>query len=178
MYSTPTLINEICFDRGVIAWEVFFKWCWQWRSFITYTYCVFETGNKRPQSWLLYRLMNHVNHIIPDSQESDSPAEVFIHKSDIKLPIKVIFIIHVVIPWWRHQMKTFSALLALCAGNSPVTGEFPTQRPVTRSFDVFFDLRLNKPLRNNRGTGDLRRLRAHYDVIVMRNNFYKCICAE
>ena len=39
-----------------------------------------------------------------------------------------------------------SALLALCAGNSPVTGEFPTQRPVTRSFDVFFDLRLNKRL--------------------------------
>ena len=32
-----------------------------------------------------------------------------------------------------------SALLAFCAGNSPVTGEFPTQRPVTRSFDVFFD---------------------------------------
>ena len=45
--------------------------------------------------------------------------------------------------WWRHQMETFSALLAICAGNSPVTGEFPTQRPVTRSFDVFFDLRLN-----------------------------------
>ena len=36
-----------------------------------------------------------------------------------------------------------SALMALCAGNSPVTGEFPAQRPVTRSFDVFFDLRLN-----------------------------------
>ena len=48
--------------------------------------------------------------------------------------------------WWRHQMETFSALLALCAGNSPVTGEFPTQRPVTRSFDVFFDLWLNKGL--------------------------------
>ena len=48
--------------------------------------------------------------------------------------------------WWRHQMETFSALLAICAGNSPVPGEFPTQRPVTRSFDVFFDLRLNKPL--------------------------------
>ena len=47
-------------------------------------------------------------------------------------------------PWWRHQMETFSALLAICAGNSPVPGEFPTQRPVTRSFDVFFDLRLNK----------------------------------
>ena len=48
--------------------------------------------------------------------------------------------------WWRHQMQTFSALLAICAGNSPVTGEFPAQRPVTLSFDVFFDLRLNKRL--------------------------------
>ena len=48
--------------------------------------------------------------------------------------------------WWRHQMETFSALLAICAGNSPVPGEFPTQRPVTRSFDVHFDLRLNKRL--------------------------------
>ena len=40
-------------------------------------------------------------------------------------------------------METFSALLAIGAGNSPVYGEFPAQRPVTRSFDVFFDLRLN-----------------------------------
>ena len=47
-------------------------------------------------------------------------------------------------PWWRHQMETFSALLAFCVGNSPVTGEFPAQRPVTRSFDIFLDLRLNK----------------------------------
>ena len=43
-------------------------------------------------------------------------------------------------------METFSALLAICAGNSPVTGEFPAQRPVTWIFDVFFDLRLNKRL--------------------------------
>ena len=43
-------------------------------------------------------------------------------------------------------MEIFSALLALCAGNSPVNGEFPSQRPVTRSFDVLFDLRLNKQL--------------------------------
>ena len=47
---------------------------------------------------------------------------------------------------WRHQMKTFSALLALCEGNPPVTGGFPSQRPVTRSFDVFCDLCLNKRL--------------------------------
>ena len=37
-------------------------------------------------------------------------------------------------------------LLALCVGNSPVSGEFPAQRPVTRSFDVFLDLRLTKRL--------------------------------
>ena len=66
--------------------------------------------------------------------------------------------------WWRHQMETFSALLAICAGNSPVPSEFPAQRPVTRSFRVFFDLR---PEYNNRGTGDLRRYRVHDDVIVM-----------
>ena len=48
--------------------------------------------------------------------------------------------------WWRHQMETFSGSLAFCAENSPVTGEFPSQRPVTRSFDVFFHLCLNKRL--------------------------------
>ena len=42
--------------------------------------------------------------------------------------------------------ETFSTLLVLCEGNPPVTGGFPSQRPVTRSFDVFFDLRLNKRL--------------------------------
>ena len=46
--------------------------------------------------------------------------------------------------WRRHQMETFSALLAICAWNSPIPGEFHAQRPVTRSFDVFFYLRLNK----------------------------------
>ena len=41
-------------------------------------------------------------------------------------------------------METFSALLAICAGNSPVTDDFPAQRPVTRNFDASFDLSLNK----------------------------------
>ena len=48
--------------------------------------------------------------------------------------------------WRRHHMETFSALLTICAGNSAATGEFPAQRLLTRSFDVFFDLRLNKRL--------------------------------
>ena len=53
---------------------------------------------------------------------------------------------NLLITWWRHQKEAFSALLAICAENSPVPGEFPAQRPVTRSFDVFLDLRLNKRL--------------------------------
>ena len=45
--------------------------------------------------------------------------------------------------WWRHQLGTFSVSLALCAGNSSNTGEFPSQMPVARSCDVLFDLRQN-----------------------------------
>ena len=48
------------------------------------------------------------------------------------------------ITWWRHQMETCSALRAICVGNSLVTGEFPSQRPVTWNFDAFFYLRLIK----------------------------------
>ena len=68
---------------------------------------------------------------------------------------------------WRHQMETFFALLAFVRGihRSPVNS--PQQRPVTRSFDVFFDRRLKNGLVNNREAGDLRRHRTHYDVAVM-----------
>ena len=61
-------------------------------------------------------------------------------------PIIVKIVKHLHCTWWRHEKETFSALLAICAGNSPVTTEFPTQRPVTRSFGVFFYLHLNKQL--------------------------------
>ena len=53
----------------------------------------------------------------------------------------------------------------------PVPGEFPAQRPVTRSFDVLFDLRLNNSLVNNGEAGDLGHNRAHYDVTVMWSIF-------
>ena len=63
--------------------------------------------------------------------------------------------------WWRHQMETFSALLAICAGNSPVPGEFPTQRQ--RRGALIFSLIcvwINGWV-NNRDAGNLRRYRAH-----------------
>ena len=63
-------------------------------------------------------------------------------------------------------METVFALLALCAGNSPVSGEFPSQWPVTPSFDDLICAWINAWV-NNREAGDLRRRRDHYDVIVM-----------
>ena len=102
---------------------------------------VFMTRNGRLECWILWAL----------SEYSD------IHTSNPKLPIVIGNLLtnhsksgkssetatqHYT-AWWRHQMETFSVLLALCAGNSPVTGEFNSQRPVTWCFDVFFDLHLD-----------------------------------
>ena len=67
-------------------------------------------------------------------------------------------------------MEIYFALLALCTEISQVTGEFPSQKPVTWIFDVFFDLHLNKRLSKQSEAGDLRRHRAHYDVIAMRKS--------
>ena len=61
-------------------------------------------------------------------------------------PFEMISNYQYLLSWWRHEMEAFSALLAICVENAPITGEFPTQRPVTRNFDVFLDLRLNKRL--------------------------------
>ena len=71
------------------------------------------------------------------------------------------------ISWWRHQMEVFSASLVICAGNLPIIGEFPSQRPVTRSFDASLICAWINERVNNRETGDLRRHHAHYDVTVM-----------
>ena len=69
--------------------------------------------------------------------------------------------------WWRHQMETFSVLLVLCAGNSPVTGEFPSQRPEMWSFDTFSDLHLNKPLSKHFWGWWFQTPHAYYYIIVM-----------
>ena len=62
--------------------------------------------------------------------------------------------------WWRNQMETFPALLAICAGNSPVPGEFPTLM-----FSVICAW-INGWV-NTGEAGDLRHHRVHYDVIVI-----------
>ena len=70
-------------------------------------------------------------------------------------------------PWWRHQMETFSALLALCEGNPPATGVIPLQRPATRSFNVVFMCAWTNCWTSNREAGDLRHHCAHYNITVM-----------
>ena len=69
-------------------------------------------------------------------------------------------------------MDTLFALLAICAGNSPVTGAFPTPKSVTRSFDVFFTCSWIHGWVNNRDAGDLRRHRDGYDVTVIDKNTF------
>ena len=69
--------------------------------------------------------------------------------------------------WWRHQMDTFSALLAICAGNSPVTGEFPHKGQWRGVLMFSLVGAWIDGWVNNGEAGDLRRHRAHYDVTVM-----------
>ena len=109
--------------------SVLFTQCFLWKKFSAFS--TQRVNNLMPFVRIhnrfppyLYRLTNQLTKL----QHSRYLALVFLHT------------------WWRHQMGTFSALLGLCVGNSTVTGVFPAQRPVTRSFDVFFDLRLNKRL--------------------------------
>ena len=103
-------------------------------------------------SWLLKELNGDSHRRIHDGKDTTSLRSwVFIDSSCTPHHIWLVSPLSwpsccAMTPWWCHQMETFSALLAICARNSPVPGEFPTQRPVTRSFDVFFDLRLNKRL--------------------------------
>ena len=77
------------------------------------------------------------------------------------------FSVDVFVAWWRHQMETFSALLALCAGNSPVTGEFPHKGKWRGTLVFSVICAWTNGWVNSRYTGDFRRHCAHYDVTVM-----------
>ena len=72
-------------------------------------------------------------------------------------------------------MEIFSMVLALCEGNPPVTGGFSSQRPVTWSSDVFFELCLNKQL-SNQDAHDLRCHPTHYDITVMLPALWNHLC--
>ena len=72
------------------------------------------------------------------------------------------------IPWWRHQMEAFSALLALCEGNHPlVTGGSPYKGQWCGALMFSLICAWTNDWANNRDAGDLRRQDAHYNVTVM-----------
>ena len=81
-----------------------------------------------------------------------------------------MFCLYIMMTSWNG---TVSALLAICAGNSPVPVEFPAQRPVSQ-FSLIY-VWINGWV-NNREAGDLRRNSAHYDVIVMCSALYAISC--
>ena len=89
----------------------------------------------------------------------------------VKSLLKVTNTVEIIDPWWRHQMETFFALLAFCEGNSTVTVEFPSQRPVTRNFDVSLicasPKRLSKPSRRQWFETSSRSLWLHCNVIFL-----------
>ena len=82
----------------------------------------------------------------------------------------------ILLSWWRHQIETFSVFLANFARNSLVTGEFPAQRPVTRSFDGFFICAWINGWVNNHEAGDLESHRTRYDVTVMIKSYPYAPC--
>ena len=94
-------------------------------------YILLSTGYNSSSSSLFITWVQTNMHFIIQSHDIHHPSTITV----ISL-----------FPWWYHQMETFSALLAICAGNSLVTVESSTQRPMTGSFDVFFDLLVNKRL--------------------------------
>ena len=76
--------------------------------------------------------------------------------------------------WWRHQMETFFALLALCEGNPPVTGGFPSQKPVSLMFSLI-SAWING-WANNQDSDDLRRHRAYYGSLTKRSWNWSLLC--
>ena len=133
-----------------------------------------QTNNKEdikaPYSWPYVCIYIYIHEVIPHKKWVIQQLLPCHNVKDLIAALSITLTKHTEVRWihpstrWRHQMCTFSALLALCVGNSPGTGEFPSQRPVTRIFDILFDLRLNNRWANRRDASDLRLHRPHHDV--------------
>ena len=87
----------------------------------------------------------------------------------VNINIDMFIHVHAFRAWWRHQMETLSALLALCAGNSPVPVNSPHKGQWRGALMFSFIYAWINDWVNNREAGDLRRQDGHYDVIVMVN---------
>ena len=106
--------------------------------------CPKSTAVLLPQYIYMWVSLSHVSHTIrgPTGSVTATSNDCVAVYDECAWMGNVLGHFHDDVIKWKH----FSALLVLCAGNSLVTGEFPSQRPVTRSFDVFFGPRPNKQL--------------------------------
>ena len=77
-----------------------------------------------------------------------------------------------VLSWWRHQMETFSALLVLCEGNSPVVMDSRHKGQWRRALMYYLVCARTGGWANNRDAGDFRRHRVHYGVVIMYYLFW------
>ena len=134
-----------------LMWSILYKKCRQ----IVVCDCNFLNRS------FFYSINVHIHSSIIKSIYLFSELQSIVFVVTIFLPINYTCT-SLFVPWWRHQMETFSALLVLCV----VTGEFPLQMPVTRSFDFFsWSVWINGWV-TNREAEDLRRHRDHYYVTV------------
>ena len=142
-HLTRSFIQALCFTYSLIAWFMGPTWG--------------PSGSDRTQVGPMLAPRTLLSGLLSKHQlKKFSPSRPpWRNPNEKKNPVSVVIwasvhrssqVSGLLLSWWRHQVETFSALLAICAGNSPVTGEFPAQRPVTRSFDVFFDLHPSKRL--------------------------------
>ena len=104
-----------------------------------------NTGDEAAGELLVYKLPDHYDSIIPKRK---SPQ------------------LHSVNAWWRHKMETFSALLAICVGNSPVPVNSSQKGQWCGAFVFSLVCVWIISWVNNHEAGDLRRYRIHYDVTV------------
>ena len=101
------------------------------------------------------------NRTLPHHAYDSKLTERWRKPQDLRFSMLIMWDILFTVAWWRHQMETFSALLAICAGNSPHKGQW-----LEASMFTLICARINGWV-NTREAGDLRRYHAHYDVIVM-----------
>ena len=102
--------------------------------------CLFHIHIKQSKNYTFGIIFMHLNCSSFNALVQFDPWTITVPDTPYMVAISVVR------SWRRNEMETFSALLAICAGNSTVPGEFLAQRPVTRSFDIFFDLHPNKRL--------------------------------
>ena len=136
MFHLWSLMGTSLHNR-IIVWENTFPnmphayRVWKPKATLCYWNNIIFAGSERVSC--VYRLWSLV-------------VNTMLNSNSLVAPVNWVLPLHLDSLMVTSSNWNFSALLVLCVGNSPVIGEFPAQRPVTQSFGVFSDPRLNKRL--------------------------------